>query len=70
MLPVVEGGIANEELARVGYFSPTLNMASDFKHNFLLPFGNMNLLKNILLKPGYSTNNVHAIQYFSFYCLF
>ena len=40
MLPVVEAGIAAEEIGRIGFF-PILNMASGFKHNFLLPFGNM-----------------------------
>lgn len=44
MLPVVEAGIADEELGRIGYFSPILNRASSFKHHFL-PFRNMSFIE-------------------------
>lgn len=34
-------GIAVEWLGRLGCFPSILNMASDCKHSFLFPFGNM-----------------------------
>lgn len=64
LLPVVETGIAEEELGRIGYFSPILNMASGSKHDFFLPFGNMSFTEEYSTQTSCNTNKVHALQYF------